>query len=161
MNPFFPKWFKNSICYISILILFLAYSLLIFHLYFIYINPERKTTQIKEGIYLVVPILKWHLDESNEKKYLCKIALWNLMVLRKLELLKVQYLSVCILNIFGFLKGKSEIVSLSFVWSKILEINSSHKCVARSIKICVYIGGCWFLQGKATKWIGSDYISLK
>ena len=68
MNPFFPKWFKNSICYISILILFLAYSLLIFHLYFIYINPERKTTQIKEGIYLVVPILKWHLDESNEKK---------------------------------------------------------------------------------------------
>lgn len=83
------------------------------------------------------------------------------MVLRKLELLKVQYLPVCILNIFGFLKGKSEIVSLSFVWSKILEINSSHKCVARSIKICVYIGGCWFLQGKVTKWIGSDYISLK
>ena len=37
------------------------------------------------------------------------------MVLRKLELLKVQYLPVCILNIFGFLKGKSEIVSLSFV----------------------------------------------
>ena len=72
MNPFFPKWFKNSICYISILILFLAYSLLIFHLYFTYINPERKTTQIKEGIYLVVPILKWHLDESNEKNTYAK-----------------------------------------------------------------------------------------
>ena len=106
MNPFFPKCFKNSICYISILILFLAYSLLIFHLYFIYINPERKTTQIKEGIYLVVPILKWHLDESNEKKILMQNSFMELNGTEKAWIIKSSVSFSLYFEYIWFPKGK-------------------------------------------------------
>lgn len=78
------------------------------------------------------------------KNYLSKIALYNSIVHRKLKWLAVQYLSIYNSNIFGLLKGKSEVLSCHSIK------NLRNKQLAQCCCVVVYISveACWHSKGK-------------